>query len=118
RRLRTRVRVERGIRDRAAARPEARAADFVRVRLARDAIGKIRNATGMLRRPPAGEARHREIRRAPEVVHGTDLADEARAERLEYAIRLHERAPVPLRGVSVVRAVRVVALERDGVGHF
>src|SRR5689334_3807412 len=72
----------------------------------------------MLGRPPSRKARDREIRRAPEVVHGTALSDEARTEHLEHAVGLYERAPVAMRVLAVVRAVDVVLVERDRIRNL
>src|SRR5205085_9959538 len=63
------VRVERCLLNRAAARPEAATDHFMRVRLARDAVG-----LRPLRRSPAREARHRQVEAAPEKVDRAALA--------------------------------------------
>src|SRR6476661_8436512 len=76
RRLRIGIGIERRIIDRAAAGPEAGAADLVRIGFTDDVVGQIRYAAGMTRRAPAREARHREVEAAPEEMHGARLAKE------------------------------------------
>ena len=115
RRLRIRIRVVGRVRKRTAARPEPGAAHLVGVRLARDAVGQVRNAARVLRRAAPREARDREIRRAPEVVNRAALSDEPRAEVREDAVRLRERAKVAVRVFGVVRAVNLVAFEGDRI---
>src|SRR5262249_39197174 len=92
---------------------EAGAADLVRVRVARDAVRQAGHAAGVQRRRTAREARDGEVRRAPEEVDGAALADEARAETLEHAIRLLQDLPEAPRGVGIVGGVPLVAIERN-----
>ena len=72
----------------------------------------------MLRRPPAGEPRRREVGASPEEVHRARLADEASTERVHHPMRLHEREPEPPRGIRVVRPMHVVVVERNRVGNL
>src|SRR3546814_17346494 len=64
------------------------------------------------------EARNREIEGAPEKVRGTRLALEPRAEHLEHAIGLRERAPDAIDGLGIVARVLAVAFERNRLGEF
>src|SRR6185295_3012220 len=98
----------------AIAGPEADARTLVAVGLLHDPepdIGRL--AARQRRRGAAGEARHREIERAPEEMHRAHFAEIARAEHVEDAIRLHELAPERLRGGGVIARVRAV-LARTG----
>src|SRR5688572_2811048 len=85
-RLRVCVRVERRSRVNLAAGPEARAADLMRIRLARNTVGQPRRAAGVARRLPTRKTRNREIEAAPEEVHRARLTEEAGSELLEDAI--------------------------------
>jgi len=51
-------------------------------------------------------------------VDGTALADETRSKALEHAVALHEHAPEPVDGLSVVGAMHLVPLERNRIGNF
>src|SRR5438067_4844327 len=77
------VAVEQRIRCHGAARPKSRAAHLVRIRVARDVIGKIRDAARMRRGSAPGKPRDREIEAAPEKMDGTYFAVEARAKAVE-----------------------------------
>ena len=113
--LRIGIGIERRIIDRAAARPEAGAADFVRIGFAGHRIGQIRHAAGMARRAPAGEARHREIETAPEEMHRARLAEEAGAELLEDAVAVHEDLQEAPDRVGIVGGMRGVLRKPDRV---
>ena len=117
-RFRVRVCVVGGIRDRPAARPEPGAADFVRVCLARDAIGKVGNAARMRRRRTARKSRDGEIERPPEEVHRAALAEEARTKPLEHTVVLHEHAPEAVDRCAVVGAMHFIAIERNRIGNL
>src|SRR5260370_26582320 len=98
--------VERRIRQqRFVARPEAAAADFMRVSLARDPIRQMRYAAGMLRRRGAGESCHRQVEAAPEEMHRAAFALEAGAKFLQNAVGLQQRAPESVGVFGVVRAM-------------
>src|SRR5205814_6447 len=92
-RLRIGVGIERGLRVRIAAGPEAGTADFVRIGLARDAVGQPGHAARMQRRAPAGKARDGEIETAPEKMHRAHLAEKAGAEEAEDALDLDQGLP-------------------------
>ena len=63
------------------------------------------------RRRAAGEARHREIKRAPEEMRRAHLAEEARAKDVEHAVGLHQLAPEHVRRGGIVACVRAVGVE-------
>src|SRR4030095_4678972 len=113
--LRIRIRIEARLRILFAAGPEARAADLVRIRFARDPVGQMRNAAGMRRSRTAGESRGCKIGAAPEEMHWNALADEARPELLEHALRLHQHAPVAIGVLAVVGAMNLIRVEPDRV---
>src|SRR4029077_2826071 len=83
--LRIGVAIEGGLSEAAIARPEAAAADLVRIRLA---VGGVRDhrIAGRRRRWAAGEARHGEIEAAPKEMHRAGLAEKARPKRREHLI--------------------------------
>jgi hypothetical protein len=91
RRLRVGIGLECRVGDGATASPEAAAADLVRIGLPCNTVGQVRNAAGMLRSRPAREPGYGQVRCAPEIVHGTRLANEPCAELLEHAVDVHER---------------------------
>src|SRR5439155_20928508 len=95
-RLRVRVGVIDRHRDRAPSRPESAAAHLVRVGLARDPVGEVRDTAGVARRRTPREACHGEVEAAPEEMDGAALADETGTERLQHAVRLYEHAPEAL----------------------
>ena len=101
------VGIERGIIDRAAARPEAGAADFVRIGLAGDRVGQMRHAAGMARRAAAGKARHREIEAAPEEMHRARLAEKAGAELLEHAVGIDQDLQEAPHRIGIVGGMRL-----------
>ena len=78
----------------------------------------VRRPAGMRWGGPAREPRDGEVERAPEQVHGADLAEEPAAEHLEDPVHLDERPPEPLHLLAVVGRVLRVLLERDGVGDL
>src|SRR5580692_9130600 len=100
--LRIGIRIERGIIDRTAARPEAGAADLMRIGFAGDCVGKMRHAAGMARRAAARKARDREIETAPEEMHRASLAEKAGAELLEHPIDADENPEEAADGVGIV----------------
>ena len=81
----------------------------------------MRHPAGMRRRRSPRKTRNGEIKAAPEKVHRTALATEARAEFFKYAIALHENAPEPICIFAIIRAVLFVAIKLDRilnlVGH-
>src|SRR6478736_10082650 len=89
-RFRISVGVENRCRHGGVARPETKAAHLLGVSLARDRIGQMRHPARMRRRGPTGETSDREIKTAPEKMHGTALSAEPRAEFLKHAIAFHE----------------------------
>src|SRR4051812_10249231 len=120
RRLRIRVRVERGLCHRRANRPRppARTDAFVRVRLARHAIGQIRNPTRMLRSAPARESRARNVESSPPQMRRTRFPEEASSKFLERAIGANERLPAPMNSISVVRCVLAIISEAQRIGQL
>src|SRR5579859_6430314 len=72
------VRIERGVRKPAVAGPETATDHFMRISLPGERIG-VRWQGGA----PAGEARHRQVERAPEEMDRARLADKAAPELLE-----------------------------------
>src|SRR6516225_2426362 len=84
RRLGIGIGVEGGLAEAAVPRPEPATADLMRVRFACNPIGDMGRAR-MLRRAPAGEARDRHVKAAPEEMYRAGFAEKARAELLEKA---------------------------------
>ena len=116
-RLGIRVGIKRRLLDRRAdaTRPPSRADALVRVRLESDPIRAIRNASGMLRRTASRKTSAGQVEGAPEKVRRTTLADKTAAELLQYAIRLGENAPAPLRRVRVIRGMHAIVRKRSDV---
>lgn len=102
----------------AATRPEPRARDLVRVPLHHDLVRAVRCPTGMQGRLAPGESGHGEVHGAPEEVNGTHPSSEARAERRECPIRVHELAPEGVRRIRVLTGVRCVLSKRDREFHL
>ena len=103
---------------RAPARPEARAAQLVRVSLEHDAVGAVGSTARVPRSRATGEPGDRQIHRAPEVVDGAHLAHEARPEQTELPVGVDQLLPEGLGMLRVVGAVRGVVGERDGDGDL
>jgi len=66
------------------------------------------------RRSP-GEARHGKIETAPEEVNRADLAEKARAKKLEDAINLDHRPPEAVSRIGVVRRVDMIGRKSDRI---
>src|SRR6185312_9446549 len=96
------IRVERGVRHEIVARPEARAADLVRIGLSRNAIRQIRHAPRMKGGPPAGKASDGKIEASPEEMDRAALAKEGRAELEEHPLDFSQDAPMPFGKVAIV----------------
>src|SRR6188474_1394682 len=69
-------------------------------------------------RPSPGESRNRQVRRAPEEMHRTALANELRAKLVEDTTGLHEDSPEPVGVLRIVAAMRLILVEWDRVGHL
>src|SRR6185437_11226020 len=80
RRLGIGIAEERGLAEAAVARPEAAAADLVRIGFLHDPGAEVRRLAHQRGRPAPGEARDRQVEAAPEEMHRADLAEERRAE--------------------------------------
>ena len=117
-RLRVGVGIEGGLRHGAAAWPEPAAADLVGIGLPHHPIADMRGRARMGGRGAAGEAGHGQVEAAPEEMHRTDLADEARAEQGEDAIALDEDAPEAVGIVAIIGRMGSILLERDRVGDL
>ena len=65
-----------------------------------------------------GKSRHRQIRGTPEEVYGAALPDEASSKCLEDPVRLHENPPESVGILPIVRAVGLVLIESDRIGHL
>src|SRR5215813_11732266 len=72
----------------------------------------------MLGSSPPGETSDCQIGGTPEKVHRTALADEARAKLFKDAVCLDQDSPEPVRVVRIVRCVRFVSVESDGIGNL
>src|SRR5262245_66590661 len=72
----------------------------------------------MLGSSPPRETGNGQIGGAPEKMHWTTFADEARAKLFEDSICLDQDSPEPVRVVRIVRCVRFVSVEPDGIGNF
>src|SRR5882762_3975505 len=113
------TRFRRGIRvkswplDVSATRPKPGTADFVRVRLTRDAI-----RTGPLRRASSGEASDRKVKASPEKMYRTGFALKSCAELLECLIDPYENPPEFMRSFRVICRVNIVLLERRRIGYL
>ena len=97
--------------------PESATRDFVRVGIARDAVGQARHA-GMGWRDAAGETRAGEIHCSPEEVNGANLAAKSCTEDGEDTRGLQENSREALRVFGIVRMVRLVFFKGDAVGNF
>src|SRR4030095_13196127 len=115
RRFRVSIGIENWRRRRRVAGPKTKAANFLRVCLARDLVRQMRNSPGMGRRWPPGETRHGQIKTAPEKMHRTALPAETRAEFLEDTIALHEHAPEPGGIFAIIRAMLFILIKRDRI---
>src|SRR5581483_5941166 len=105
------IRIEkRGRRSRIAG-PKTKAANFLRIGLARDLVRQMRDAAGMGRCRPPGETRHRQIKTTPEKMDRTAFAAETRPEFLKYAIALHEHVPEPVGIFAIIRAMLFILIE-------
>ncbi len=51
-------------------------------------------------------------------MHGTDFANEARAEFLEYFVDVHERAPESIGILGVVRLVNLILIEANRIWNL
>src|SRR5437773_11237844 len=100
------------------ARPETETAHFLRIGLAGDRIGQMRDATRMRRRGPARKARYRKIEAAPEKMHRTAFAAETRTKLLENSIGLQKDAPEPIGVFRIVSRMFLIAVERDRFRRF
>src|SRR5882762_5967236 len=113
------TRFRRGIRvkswplDVSATRPKPGTADFVRVRLTRDAI-----RTGPLRRASSGEASDGQVKTSPEKMYRTGLPLESGAELLEYLIDPHQNAPEFMRSFGIICPVNIVCLKWRRIGNL
>src|SRR5438477_8852252 len=76
------------------------------------------DAAGMRRRRPAGKARYREIKAAPEKMHRTALAAETRTKFFENTICLQEHAPKAVGIFQIVSGVFLIMIERDRFQRF
>src|SRR6516162_5933868 len=68
--------------------PEPETAHLVRIRLPRDCVWQMRNATGMQGRRAPGKTCHGKIEASPEEMHWTALTAETRSEAFENAVSL------------------------------
>lgn len=76
-------------------------------------LGAVRYAPWVLGRWAAGAAGNRKIQRAPEEVHGADLAREPRTELSEYTVGGDELLPDGVGVRRVVLAAGVLLVEGD-----
>lgn len=76
-------------------------------------LGAVRYAPWVLGRWAAGAAGNRKIQRAPEEVHGADLAREPRTELSEYTVGGDELLPDGVGVRRVVLAAGVLLVEED-----
>src|SRR5882724_13533701 len=78
----------------------------------------MRNASGMLRRGPAGKTRDGKIWRAPEKMDRTAFPAEARSKFFEDAVGLDQNTPESIGIFRVVRAMLLVAIERNRIRNL
>ena len=112
RRFRRGVRIERWLQQRSAARPEAMADDFVRVRVA------LESRAVAWRRAATGKACHCQVETAPEEIHRAALADERATRLVKYTIDLHQDAPQATHVFGIVAVMLRVAVEPDRLRQF
>src|SRR5579862_344024 len=97
----------------AAARPESRAANLMRIGVAHHARCDSGNLARKDRGAAAGKARNCEVEASPEEMHGTAFADESRAELLHHTVGLQQHLPKAPGVLGIVCRMRVVAVEID-----
>ena len=90
----------------------------MRIGLGHHPVGDIGGNAFRRRCGAAGKTRHRQVETTPEEMHGTRLADEARAKFVHHAIRLQQSQPEFLRVEAIILRMDAVALERDRVLDF
>src|ERR1043166_625731 len=90
--FRIRVGIKNRLRNRIIARPKSEAANFLRIRFARDRVRQMRNAARMRRRLPTGKSRDRQIKTSPEKMDRTAFAAETGAKLFKDAIGLSQHA--------------------------
>src|SRR6185312_17313275 len=112
-RLRSSVGVKSGLSIAAVSRPEPKADDLLRIRLARNCIG-----SGPLRSRTPGEPRHRQIKAAPEKMHRARVAQPSGLELPKHSIRLQKYAPEAMRGVGIIRGMDGVLRKGNRVRHL
>src|SRR5262245_26019677 len=78
----------------------------------------MRHAARMPGCRPAGKARDREIKTAPEEMHGACFAKEGGSEAREYLARRKQHAPEAIDVLGVVGRMYGILLERDAVGDL
>src|SRR5438132_13175935 len=71
----------------------------------------MRNAAGMRWRRPSRNPRHRQIEAAPDQLHRTAFAAEARTKFFENAICLEEDAPEAVSIVQIISGVFLILIE-------
>src|SRR5580700_1793432 len=113
RRLGRGVGVERRAFNVAAARPESRAAHFLRISLAGDRIG-----ADAFRSAPPREPRHAQIEASPEKMYRTVLANESGPEFPEDVVTQNQDLPEAVRIFGIVRSMLRVAGKANRVWHL
>src|SRR6266852_4956326 len=93
--------------------PKANTAHFLRVGFARDRVRQMRDPARMWRRGTSRKTRDRQIKTAPEKMHGTAFAAKTRTEFFKDTIGLREDTPKSVRIFRIVRSVLLVAVERN-----
>src|SRR5580700_4506187 len=107
------VGIKRGVCNITTTGPPADAADFVRVSFPRDGV-----CTGTVWCAAAGETRDAQIETAPEKMDWAAFAEETSAKFFEDGIDRDENLPETVRVGAIVRCVRGVLIEADGIGNF
>src|SRR5437763_10248271 len=70
------------------------------------------------RRPLSVEARHAQIKAAPEKMYWTRLADKSGTKFFEHAVGRKQNPPKPAGVFGIVRRVRLIRVQRDWIRNF
>src|SRR5664279_5584453 len=97
----------------ATARPESCAADFVGIR-----FGGNRISARPWWRRSSTESSDRQVKAAPEKVHGAGFADELRPKFLENRVAPLQHAPESAYSLGIIGRVRDILLEGNRIGEL
>src|SRR3954470_19543891 len=100
------------------ARPEAAAADFMRVGFLHDPGAQVRRVARQARCRAAGEAGDCHVEAAPEEMHRTHLAEELPPEPGKDPFHLDQDLPEPRDIRPIIGGMRSIMLEWDGIRYL